>query len=130
MAALKKTSILLALMFMVLAFTSTANAQLAQGTITCTAKSVNPLVRAEDVAAAAGNITLTCSNTTTGVETEQYLVVNLGVQINNTNVTNSVDLVGTTDTTTEAVVIINGEDVRNSVETSGPPEPLVYAARA
>ena len=62
MAALKKTSILLALMFMVLAFTSTANAQQALGTITCTVTATSPLVRAEGVAEAAGDIKATCTN--------------------------------------------------------------------
>ena len=86
MAALKKTSVLLALMFMVLAFTSTANAQVTLGVISCAATPVTPLVRAEGVAEATGDIDILCSNTP--------------------------------------------EDVRNSVETSGPPGPLVYAARA
>ena len=50
MAALKKTSVLLALMFMVLAFTSTANAQVTLGQISCTAAPDLVVARAEGVA--------------------------------------------------------------------------------
>ena len=111
MAALKKTSILLALTFMVLAFTTTANAQLPLGVIQCSATPVTPLVRAEGVAEASGDIDITCSNTP-GVseDVELYLITNLNVLATNTNFTNPIGLVtgpGVGDDTTDAVVIIN-----------------------
>ena len=59
----EKTSILLALMFMVLAFTPTANAQQPLGVSSCSATPVVPLVRAEGVAEAAGDIDILCTNT-------------------------------------------------------------------
>ena len=109
MAASRKTSVLLALMFMVLAFTSTANAQLPLGTLSCSATPVTPLVRAEGVAEAAGGIDIVCTNTP-GASTEavQYLLTNLNVLAANVNFTNSIGVVtgGGVDTT-DAVVIIN-----------------------
>ena len=109
MAALKKTSILLALMFMVLAFTPTANAQQPLGVISCSATPVTPLVRAEGVSEAGGDIDILCTNTPgVSVNVVQYLPTNLNVLANNTNFTNSIGLVagGVVDLT-EAVVIIN-----------------------
>ncbi len=96
---------------MVLAFTSTANAQLPLGVIQCSATPVTPLVRAEGVAEASGDIDITCSNTP-GVseDVELYLITNLNVLATNTNFTNPIGLVtgpGVGDDTTDAVVIIN-----------------------
>ena len=96
-------------MFMVLAFTSTAHAQLPLGVISCSATPVTPLVRAEGVAEATGDIDILCTNTPGAVtEPELYSTTNLTVLSTNTNVTNSIGLVtGGGPNTTEAVVIIN-----------------------
>ena len=96
-------------MFMVLAFTPTANAQQPLGVSSCSATPVVPLVRAEGVAEAAGDIDILCTNTPgVSVNVVQYLPTNLNVLANNTNFTNSIGLVaGGVADLTEAVVIIN-----------------------
>ena len=107
-------------MFMVLAFTSTANAQLPLGVISCSATPVTPLVRAEGVAEATGDIDILCTNTPgVATEPELYLPTNLVVLTTNTNVTNSIGLVtGGGVNTTEAVVIINANHGATPTVTS------------
>ena len=136
MAALKKTSILLALMFMVLAFTSTANAQQALGTITCTVTATSPLVRAEGVAEAAGDIKATCTNTPgASITVAQYLATNVTVLFTNVNVTNSIGLVtgapgaAAVANATEAVVVINENNSATPLDASIVPSTVALDAR-
>ena len=110
-------------MFMVLAFTPTANAQQPLGVISCSATPVTPLVRAEAVSDVAGDIDIVCTNTP-GVseEVELYLPTNLNVLATNTNFTNSLGLVGgAAFAQVEAVVVINANNSTKPSATSDVP---------
>ena len=136
MAALRKTSVFLAVMFMVLAFTSTANAQLPLGTLSCSATPVIPLVRAEGVAEAGGDIDIVCTNTPgVGTEAIRYLSTNLTVLTTNTNITNSIGLVTgapgppAAANATEAVVIINANHSTTPLDASIVPATTAFDSR-
>ena len=130
MAALKKTSVLLALMFMVLAFTSTANAQQNLGTISCTVTATSPLVRAEGASEALGDIKAVCTNAPGASEDlVQYVSTNVTVLFTNTNVTNSIGLVGDATNTTEAVVVINANNSETPLDASIVPSTVAIDPR-
>ena len=120
---------------MVLAFTSTANAQQALGTITCTVTATSPLVRAEGVAEAAGDIKATCTNAPgASITVAQYLETNVTVLFTNVNVTNSIGLVtGTAPVpavnATEAVVVINENHSDTPLDASTIPSTVAIDPR-
>ena len=131
MAALKKTSVLLALMFMVLAFTSTANAQATLGAIQCTAAPDLVIARAEGVSENQGKIVISCVNIPgVSVDVVQYIPTNVLVLANNTNFTNSIGLVtGGGATTTEAVIVINSNDSTTPLDASVVPSTTAIDSR-
>lgn len=108
MAALKKSSILLAVAVLALFSSITANAQTGiapqtLGTISCIATATPVTVRAEGIAELVGDILLTCTNQspTIGGQYRNYLNSNISVSLN-VNVTNN-PIGGNVDT----VLVIN-----------------------
>jgi hypothetical protein len=114
MAALKKTSIVLLLLaVMVILSTGVESAQaqpvpaLTLGVITCNATAVPPVVRAEGIAELTGDIVLTCQNIPPPLNNGNpvaHLETNVSVSLN-VNVTNNIDW--GTDGITDAVLVIN-----------------------
>ena len=95
MAALKKSSILLAVAMLVLMSSGTANAQAPQtlGTISCVATATPVTVRAEGIAELVGDIVLTCTNLppAAGGTFRNYLTTNISVSLAGVNVTNNIN---------------------------------------
>lgn len=125
MSALRKTSFLLALVLMVLAFTSNANAQYALGTVTCSVSANPSTIRSEGVAELVGDINLSCTNAPgSNTTVKQFLTLNFTATISGGAVTNTQDVVtgsSTTDTAmlhTEAVLIVNSNDSATPTITS------------
>lgn len=113
MAALKKSSILLAVAMLVLMSSGTANAQapLTVGTISCFATATPVTVRAEGIAELVGDIVLTCTNLVpaAGGTFRNYLTTNISVSLAGVNVTNNINF-GAGTNVLDTVLIINGNN--------------------
>jgi len=113
MAALKKSSILLAVAILALLSSSTASAQgpvpQTLGTISCIATATPVTVRAEGIAELVGDIVLTCTNLSpaAGGFYDNYLTTNISVSLAAVNVTNNIDF-GEGDNVLDTVLIVNG----------------------
>jgi hypothetical protein len=119
MAALKKSSILLAVAILALMSIGTASAQgpVAQtlGTISCVATATPVTVRAEGIAELVGDIVLTCTNLSpaAGGTYRNYLTTNISVSLAAVNVTNNIDF-GAGANVLDTVLIVNGN---NTIDT-------------
>jgi hypothetical protein len=119
MAALKKSSILLAVAILALLSTSTASAQapLTVGTISCIATATPVTVRAEGIAELVGDIVLTCTNLApaAGGVYDNYLTTNISVSLAAVNVTNNINF-GAGSNVLDTSLIINGN---NTIDLGG-----------
>jgi hypothetical protein len=116
MAALKKSSILLAVAMLVLMSSGTANAQTGifpqtLGTISCFATATPVTVRAEGIAELVGDIVLTCNNLVpaAGGTFRNYLTTNISVSLAGVNVTNNINF-GAGTNVLDTALIINGNN--------------------
>jgi hypothetical protein len=116
MAALKKSSILLAVAMLALLSSGTANAQTGiapqtLGTISCFATATPVTVRAEGIAELVGDIVLTCTNLSPAVggNFRNYLTTNISVSLAAVNVTNNIDF-GQGSNVLDTVLIVNGNN--------------------
>jgi hypothetical protein len=129
MAALKKSSIVLAVALLALLSTGVASAQTGfapreLGVMSCTATAVPPVVRAEGIAELVGDIQLQCSNTPGAVPSgvfTNYLTTNISVSLN-TNVTNN----RVSGTVLDTVMVINENN--DTVPVSTPTFPVAPTA--
>lgn len=119
MAALKKSSILLAVAILVLMSSGTASAQAPQtvGTISCQATATPVTVRAEGIAELVGDIVLTCTNLVpaAGGVFDNYLTTNISVSLAGVNVTNNINF-GAGTNVLDTSLIINGN---NTIDLGG-----------
>jgi hypothetical protein len=119
MAALKKSSILLAVALLALLSSSTASAQapLTVGTISCIATATPVTVRAEGIAELVGDIVLTCTNLApaAGGVFDNYLTTNISVSLAAVNVTNNINF-GAGSNILDTVLIVNGN---NTIDLGG-----------
>jgi hypothetical protein len=113
MAALKKSSILLAVAMLALLSISPANAQAPQtlGTISCVATATPVTVRAEGIAELVGDIVLTCTNLVpaAGGTFRNYLTTNISVSLAAVNVTNNINF-GQGTNVLDTSLIVNGNN--------------------
>jgi hypothetical protein len=128
MAALKKSSILLAVAMVLLMSSGTANAQTGLfpqtlGTISCVATATPVTVRAEGIAELVGDIVLTCTNLVpaAGGTFRNYLTTNISVSLAAVNVTNNINF-GQGANVLDTSLIVNGNntiDLGNGAYVAG-----------